>query len=216
MSESPQPTFFGALPLNHTCRHTGDGLEVQVWRGLTSSSPFQHFNSLASSTVEVLRATPVLAPLACLAASSLWKMSAASVCSLWFVLELVKKCCSCSALPFASDYGLEKKRDSGTGRWLHVSRFRTFIVVLAMTAVVGPAVVIACTTTNEANSDCAAITDANIGLARDHWFHDQAAATSEYGHISSWYVQGSLKASEWASAGRADRASEWASAGRAD
>jgi hypothetical protein len=54
----------------------------------------------------------------------------------------------------------------------------------------------ACTTTNEANVDCVALTDATIGsmswdesctaCAIPEWFADEAAATAKWGHIRDW------------------------------
>jgi hypothetical protein len=51
----------------------------------------------------------------------------------------------------------------------------------------------ACTTTNEFNTDCEALTDATIGdynsgagTAIGDWFIDSVAATAKWGHISRW------------------------------
>jgi hypothetical protein len=43
-----------------------------------------------------------------------------------------------------------------------------------------------CTTANDANANCAAITDASIVTAVGLWFSDQAAAIAMYGHIRDW------------------------------
>jgi hypothetical protein len=52
-----------------------------------------------------------------------------------------------------------------------------------------------CTTTNEVNTNCAALTDTSIGsgltttapdTAIPEWFADEAAATAKWGHISDW------------------------------
>ncbi|GMI26348.1 hypothetical protein TeGR_g5383 [Tetraparma gracilis] len=55
---------------------------------------------------------------------------------------------------------------------------------------------LACTTTNQANTNCAALTDATIGNSYNgaantaivEWFADEAAATAKWGHISDWYT----------------------------
>jgi hypothetical protein len=51
----------------------------------------------------------------------------------------------------------------------------------------------ACTTTNAANTNCEALTDATIGkynsgagTAIGDWFIDSVAATAKWGHISRW------------------------------
>ena len=44
------------------------------------------------NSFSLLRAIPMLAPLACLAASAVWETSAASVCALWLALELASRC----------------------------------------------------------------------------------------------------------------------------
>ncbi|GMI27441.1 hypothetical protein TeGR_g7417, partial [Tetraparma gracilis] len=44
------------------------------------------------NSFSLLRAIPMLAPLACLAASAVWETSAASVCALWLALELAGRC----------------------------------------------------------------------------------------------------------------------------
>lgn len=44
----------------------------------------------------------------------------------------------------------------------------------------------ACVTTNSANTDCIALTDANFKTAVDAWIADPGAATVDYGAISDW------------------------------
>jgi surface protein len=43
-----------------------------------------------------------------------------------------------------------------------------------------------CRTLNAANVNCVALTDSNIGTARDLWFSDEAACVTQYGHIARW------------------------------
>ena len=67
-----------------------------------------------------------------------------------------------------------------------------FIAAIAIAC--GSTGAFACTTTNQANTDCVALTDDNIGSGWDpaddtaikEWFADADAATEKWGHISDW------------------------------
>jgi surface protein len=43
-----------------------------------------------------------------------------------------------------------------------------------------------CRTTTTGNVNCEALTDSNLGAARDLWFSDQAACLLQYGHVRYW------------------------------
>ncbi|GMI20701.1 hypothetical protein TeGR_g78, partial [Tetraparma gracilis] len=59
-------------------------------------------------------------------------------------------------------------------------------IAVAMTY--GVSVAHACTTTNEVNTDCAALTDTTINDAVSEWVDDAGTAETTYGHIRDWFT----------------------------